>query len=98
MADFDGIDIIFVVLGLIYAAKHGVGLQPGQVEAIAEVSRYVDKPLAVVLGTGNIVAAEELAGEVRSRCIEAGVPAFASVRHAARATGDLLSYYEVHDR
>jgi acyl-CoA synthetase (NDP forming) len=98
VAGFDGVDILFIVLGLIYAAKHKVGMVDEQVKALIEAGRETDKPVVVVLRTGGLVEAEQLAGVLRVPCLEAGFPVYTSVRQAARAMDHLILCHEDRER
>lgn len=98
VAGFDGVDVLFIVLGLIYAAKHKVGMVEEQVKALIEAGQETDKPVVVVLRTGGLIEAEQLAYHLRVPCLEAGFPVYPSVRQAAQAMDHLLVYYEDRER
>jgi len=94
VAGFDGVDMVFVVIPVIYAVMRGTHVLGEQVEAIVRVAQECGKPLAMVLRTGGMVDAETAAAEMREHCIAARVPVFPGVRHAARAVHHLAWYYE----
>jgi len=94
VAGFGGVDVLFIVLGLIYAAKHKIGMVGEQIKALVEVGRETDKPVVVVLRTGGLIEAEQLACTVRAQCLEAGYPVYPSVRQATQAIAHLILYHE----
>lgn len=96
VADFAEVDVIFVVFGLIYAAKHGGQALREQIDAIIEAGKGIDKPVAIVLRTGSILEAEEIARDLRIRCFEAGLPVYPSIRQAAQAVSYLILHGENH--
>lgn len=98
VAGFDGVDLVFIVLGLIYAAKHKVGMVGDQVKALIEAGRETDKPVVVVLRTGGLIEAEQLACTMRAQCLEARFPVYTSVRQAAQAMDHLIVYHEDRER
>ena len=98
VAGFDRFDLVFIVLGLIYAAKHKIGMVREQIEALVEAGKETNKPVVVVLRTGGLIEAEQLACSVRAQCLKAGFPVYPSVRQAAQAIDHLLVYYEDRER
>ena len=94
IADYDGVDALFVMLSALFAVKRGVQTLREQIEAIIEVGKGIDKPLAIVLRTAGVMEAEKLAHEVQGRCIKAGFPVYPSVSQAAQAVNHFISYYE----
>jgi len=93
VADSGEVDIILVVLGLIYSARRLGGQQTHteQIEAIVEACEGTDKPIAVVLRTGNTIEAEGVAFDLTKQCLKAGFPVFPSVARAAEAMAHLIS-------
>jgi len=94
VAGFDGVDVVFVMLAVVYAVMHGTQVLEDQMDAIDRVAKESKKPLVMVLRTANIVEAEIAAAKVRERCIEAGLPVYPTVRHAAQAVQHLVLYHE----
>jgi acyl-CoA synthetase (NDP forming) len=94
IADYDGVDALFVMLNALFAVRHGVQILREQIEAIIEVGQGTDKPLAIVLRTANVIEAEKLAHEVQGRCLKAGFPVYLSVSQAAQAMNHFISYHE----
>jgi acyl-CoA synthetase (NDP forming) len=94
IADYDGVDALFVGLNAIFTVRHGVQPLREQIEAIIEVGQVTNKPLAIVLRTIGVIAAEKLAYEVQGQCLKAGFPVYSSVSQAAQALNHFISYYE----
>ncbi len=92
-AGCEAVDVVFVVLGLIYGAKHGAKALEGQVRAIVEAGQNSGKPLAIVFRTGAVQEADIVACHLARYCIDAGVPVFRSVRQAARVTVKLMEHH-----
>jgi len=94
IADYDGVDVLFVMLNALFAVRRGVQTLREQIEAIIEVGKGTDKPLAIVLRTAGVIEAEKLAHEVQGRCLKAGFPVYPSVSQAAQAMNHFISYHE----
>jgi len=94
IADYDGVDALFVMLNALFAVRRGVQTLREQIEAIIEVGQGTDKPLAIVLRTANVIEAEKLAHEVQGQCLKAGFPVYPSVGRAAQAIDHFISYHE----
>jgi acyl-CoA synthetase (NDP forming) len=94
VAKWDGVDVVFVMLSATATLRRGLETVRAQLEAILDVGRRVDKPLAIVLRSGNIIKAEYMAREVQGHCIEAGFPVYRCYDRAARATSHLIQYHE----
>ncbi len=93
VAEWDGVDAVLVTFAGIQAVKRGVQELRSQIEAVIDVGKAIDKPLALVLFTAGIADAEKIAVEVQSLCLEAGFPVFPTVSRAARAIAHMASYY-----
>ena len=94
VANWDGVDALFVMLSATATLRRGIETLRAQIEAVIEVGMRSDKPLAIVLRTGNIARAEEMAREVEERCVEAGFPVYPSCSRAAQAISRLICYHE----
>ena len=94
VADWDGIDLLFVVLPAILAVKIGGQLLRNHIGVIAEAAKNINKPIVIILRTGGFGESERVAREVQGDCIKAGFPAFLSIDSAARAVVCLISYHE----
>ncbi len=94
VADWDGIDLLFVVLPAILAVKIGGQLLRNHIGVIAETAKNINKPIVIILRTGGFSESERVAREVQGDCIKAGFPAFLSIDSAARAVVCLISYHE----
>jgi acyl-CoA synthetase (NDP forming) len=94
VSGYDGIDLILVMFAAVQAVKRGVQELRSQIEAIIDVGKTINKPLAIVLFTAGMVEAEKIASEVQSQCLGAGFPVFPTMGRAARAVNHMISYYE----
>jgi acyl-CoA synthetase (NDP forming) len=94
IADYDGVDVLFVMLNALFAVRHGFQTLREQIEAIIEVGQGTDKPLAIVLRTSGVIEAEKLAHEVQGQCLRGGFPVYPSVSQAAQAMNHFISYHE----
>jgi acyl-CoA synthetase (NDP forming) len=94
VSGYDGIDVVLVMFAVVQAVRRGVQELRSQIEAIVDVGKTINKPLAIVLFTAGMVEAEKIAGEVQGQCLEAGFPAFPTLGRAARAINRMISYYE----
>ncbi|MBL7119874.1 MAG: CoA-binding protein [Dehalococcoidia bacterium] len=94
VANSDVVDVIFVALAVIFVAKRGGQGIGEQIAAIIEAGKGTDKPIVVVLRTGSVIEAEELACQGRKQCLEAGLPVYPSVGEAAQAVNHFISYHE----
>jgi acyl-CoA synthetase (NDP forming) len=94
IADYDGVDALFVMLSALFTVKRGVQTLREQIAAIIEVGQGTGKPLAIVLRTVGVIEAEKLAHEVQGQCLKAGFPVYPSVSQAAQAMSHFISYHE----
>jgi len=94
VADWDGVDVLFVVFPLLLGVKLGAQSLKDGIEAVIEVGRRADKPLAFILRTADFAEGERLAWEIQGQCLEAGFPVYWSFDRAAQAVSGLVSYYE----
>jgi len=94
IADWDGVDFLFVVLPGILAVKAGDQVFKKHVQALEEVAKDTEKPIVVVLRTAGFSSSEKAAEAIQTDCIKAGFPVFRSIDTAARAVSQLLSYHE----
>ena len=94
VSEYDGIDVLLVMFAAVQAAKRGVQELRSQIEAVIDVGKTINKPLAIVLFTAGLAEAEKIASEVQGQCLEAGFPVFPTIGRAARAINHLISYYE----
>ena len=90
VSGYDGIDVVLVFFACVQAAKRGVQELKRQIEAVVDIAKTIDKPLAIVLFTAGMVEAEKAAGEVQVECLEAGFPVYPSMGHAARAISHMI--------
>ena len=93
VADWDGVDILFVVLPAIIGTKIGPQILTAHIKGLAESARDFAKPVAIILRTAAQSESERVAREVRGECLEAGFPAYDSIDSAARAVNALISYH-----
>lgn len=94
IADYDGVDALFVMLNAVFTVRRGVQLLKEQIEAIIEVGQGTNKPLAIVLRTVGVIEAGKLAHEVQGQCLKAGFPVYTSISQAAQAMNHFISYHE----
>ncbi len=92
VADWDGVDLLFVVLPTILGVKMGPQILVAHVESLASAADAIGKPVAIILRSAAQTGGEKVAREVRYECLKAGFPAFDSVDQAARAVNTLISY------
>ncbi|MCX6000404.1 MAG: hypothetical protein NTU41_12715, partial [Chloroflexi bacterium] len=92
VADFDGVDMLIVSLPVAYAINSDPGTVGQQLDAVCRVGKSSGKPLLIVLYTGGMLHAEQVASQVQGQCLEAGFPVYRSVRQAAQAMAHLISY------
>ena len=93
VANYEGVDILVVVLSARSALLRGAQALREQIEAAIEGSEGSGKPLAIVLRTYT-VEAEKIAFEVQPQCFKAGFPAYRSVARAAQAISRFIGYHE----
>lgn len=91
VSEHEETDVVLVLFVCERAVRRGGDELQRQVEAVLDAGRSSGKPLAVVLHTGGMVEAEEVAAPVQAQCLEAGFPAFPTVGRAARAISHLAS-------
>ena len=91
---WDGADLLFVVFPTLLGVRLGIQYLWSDIEAVIEVAREIDKPLAIVLRTANFAQGERMAWDVQKRCLEAGVPVYWSFAEAAQAVDHLITYHE----
>jgi acyl-CoA synthetase (NDP forming) len=96
VSDYDGIDVVLVLFACVQAAKRGVQELKRQIEAVVDVGKTIDKPLAIVLFTAGLVEAEKAGSEVQVDCLEAGFPVYPAMGRAARAISHVISWHESH--
>lgn len=94
VSEYDGVDVVLVMFGVVQAVRRGVQELRSQIEAIVELGKTVNKPLAIVLFTAGMVEAEKIAGEAQGQCLEAGFPVFPTMGRAARAINHMISHFE----
>ena len=94
VSEHDGIDVVLVMFAVVQAVRRGVQELRSQIEAIIDVGKTIDKPLAIVLFTAEMVEAEKMADEVQGQCLEAGFPVYPTMGRASRAINHMISYYE----
>jgi acyl-CoA synthetase (NDP forming) len=94
VSDYDGIDVVLVLFACVQAAKRGVQELKRQIEAVVDVGKTIDKPLAIVLFTAGLVEAEKAGSEVQVDCLEAGFPVYPTMGRAARAISHVVSWHE----
>jgi acyl-CoA synthetase (NDP forming) len=94
VSEYDGIDVVLVMFAAIQAARRGVQELTRQLEAIFDVGKAIDKPLAIVLFTAGVMEAEKAASEVQGQCLDAGFPVFPTMGRAARAVSHMISWHE----
>jgi len=95
VAGWEGVDIIFVMLNATATLRRGVETLKAQLEGVMRVGKTTDKPLAIILRTGSIIKAENMAREVERDCLKAGFPVYRSCYRTARAINHLVSYHEM---
>ena len=94
VSEYDGIDVVLVMFAVVQAVRRGVQELRSQIEAIIDVGKTINKPLAIVLFTAGMVEAEKTASEVQGQCLEAGFPVFPTMGRVARAVNHMICYYE----
>jgi acyl-CoA synthetase (NDP forming) len=98
VSEYDGIDVVLVMFAAVQAARRGVQELKRQIEAIIDIGKTANKPLAIVIFTAGIAEAEKAASEVQGQCVEAGFPVFATMGRAARAISHMISHHESQGR
>ncbi len=93
VAQWDGVDLLFVVVPAILGVKMGPQILTAHVNALDGVARDAGKPVAIIFRTGAQDQGEKVAREVRGECLQAGFPAYGSIDSAARAVNALISYH-----
>ena len=94
IARWDGVDVLCVMLSPTATLRRGIETLRGQLEAVVEMGQRIDKPLVLVLRTGSIAKAENMARETEGQCLKAGFPVYRSCDRAAKAINYLISYHE----
>ena len=94
IARWDGVDVLCVMLSPTATLRRGIETLRGQLEAVVEMGQRIDKPLVLVLRTGSIAKAENMARETEGQCLKAGFPVHRSCDRAAKAINHLISYHE----
>ena len=94
VAGWDGVDFLFVVFPTLLGVRLGVQCLKDGVEAVVDVAKSIDKPLAFILRTANCAEGESIAWDVQGQCCASGFPVFWSPAEAARAMDHLITYYE----
>lgn len=94
VSEYDGVDLVLVAFACVQAVKRGVEELKRQIEAVIDIGRTSSKPLAIVLYTAGMVQAEKIAGEVQVDCLEAGFPVYPTMRRAAQAASQMVSWHE----
>jgi acyl-CoA synthetase (NDP forming) len=94
VARHEGIDVLFIILNALAGIRRGVSSLKRQSEVIATAASQTQKPTAIIIPTGGIDKADQMAKEAARHCVKAGFPVYRSCSRAARAIGHLVSYYE----
>jgi acyl-CoA synthetase (NDP forming) len=90
----DGIDVVLVLFACVQAVRRGVQELKRQIEAVVDVGKTIDKPLAIVLFTAGMVEAEKVGSEVQVDCLAAGFPVYPTMGRAARAISHMISWHD----
>ena len=90
---WDGVDVIVACVPGVGGVKTNAEIFRQALAGLAQGSRKIEKPLAVVLRKGRLGSAEKLIYETQDVCFAAGLPAFGSFGSAARTIGRIVSYY-----
>lgn len=94
VADYDGIDMIFILLSSLYLTVDGGDqLLMDQIEAVTEVGKRIGKPMIIVLPRATTLQAEKINFEVQEKYIKAGFATYPSVGRAAQAISNFIGYY-----
>jgi len=94
VARWDGIDLLFIILNAVATIRRGVDTLSRQSEAVVAAARRTEKPTAIIIISGGVEEAEQMARVVGRRCVKAGFPVYPSGFRAARAVSHVISYYE----
>ncbi len=94
VAEWDGIDLLFVILNAVATVQRGVDTLRRQAEAVVAAARRTEKPTAIIIISGGIEEAEHMARVVGRQCVKAGFPVYPSCYRAARAANHVIRYHE----
>jgi acyl-CoA synthetase (NDP forming) len=94
VARYEGIDVQFIILNALAGIRRGVDTMRSQSETIVTTASRTGKPTAIIIPTGGIEKADNMAREAARHCVKAGFPVYRSCSRAARAVSHLVSYYE----
>ena len=94
IADWEGVDFLFMVLPGILAVKAGDQVFKKHVQALEEAAKDIEKPIVIILRTAGFSSSEKAAEAIQADCLKAGFPVFRSIETAARAVSQVISYHE----
>ena len=94
IADWEGVDFLFMVLPGILAVKAGDQVFKKHVQALEEAAKDIEKPIVIILRTAGFSSSEKAAEAIQADCLKAGFPVFRSIDTAARAVSQVISYHE----
>lgn len=94
VAGYPGIDVLFIILNALAGIRRGVSSLERQSEVIVAAASRREKPTAIIIPTGGIDRADQMAKEASRHCVKAGFPVYRSCSRAARAVSNLVSYNE----
>jgi len=94
VAEWEGIDLLFVILNAVATIQRGVDTLRRQTGAVVAAAKRTYKPTAIVIITGGIEAAEQMTRVVARECVKGGFPVYPSGTRAARALSHVIQYYD----
>lgn len=94
VAEWDGIDIVFVAFPILLGVKLDAQTLRDGIEAVIQVGREKNKPLAFVFRTADFGDGEKLAWDIQGQCLDAGFPVYWSFDRAALSVDRLVTYHE----
>lgn len=100
IASYDRIDFIIfhIELGISFLqSQQGRAIVEAGLEALIETAGRIDKPVVVVPRYGGRPQGISVLAENQERCVNAGLPVFASIERAALAISRFISYHEARN-
>jgi len=94
VANYDGIDFLLVFTNVDFGFSDGTNpLLTMQTDIIIKRKEKLNKPMALVLRRSGDPKTAQFASDIQHKCLQAGIPVFASFNEAAHAINKFIRYY-----